>query len=162
MNGAACTQELAQSLSFLMFYPQRFTQKHFSQLWRHWHFSVLNFFFTLFIWGRRGGEGRVDAELRWPSSFSDIFFFFHVLFKISVVSVRNILSPSAAQQAPAHPVVFRHLILYAIFNFHFHTWLTATFFTLWKSHLMCFYLSGKTCCLLSSLFCCLPSICCFL
>lgn len=78
-------------------------------------FLGTEFLLCSFCLGR--GDG-VDAELQWPSSFSDIFLF-SVLLKISVVSASNILSPSAAQRASAHSVVFRHLIPYTVLSFCF-------------------------------------------
>lgn len=101
-----------------------------------------------------GKEG--CAEQCWISSSLAFFDFPYCPKTLSSQSIAH----SALQPCREHQLslVFRYSVLYAVFAFHFYIWLTAIFFTLWKSYPVCLSLSGDTCCLSSSLSSCFLSI----
>lgn len=128
-----------------------FCTRIFSALKEQTFFSTIQFLLHSPHLERRGCRTMLDRQL------SGILWF-PILSKNSVISVNSMLSPSAMQGASALLLVFRYSVLSSAFAFHFYIWLTAIFFTSWKSYPVCSGLSGDTCCLSSSLSSCFLSI----
>lgn len=150
-----CSKKWALSPSLGVFCPRPFlsAQGFFPALKARafFFFPIIQFLLHSPHLERRGCRTILDLQ------FSGILWF-PILSKNSVISVNSIVSPSATQGASAPLLVFRCSVLYAVFAFHFYIWLTAIFFTLWKSYPVCSGLSGDTCCLSSSLSSCFLSI----